>query len=73
MGNIQYIDITPKCSSFNLYNVLMFLHGTFAKTSRLAVGSVQPPFNWVPEFFPGGKVAGPEVDHLYLVPKLRVS
>ena len=58
MGKTQDIDVTPKCSSFNLKNVLVFLNGTFTKTYRLAVGSVQPPFQWVPGFFLRAKVDG---------------
>ena len=30
----------------------------FPQTSRLDLGSIQPPAQWVPGFFPGGKAAG---------------
>ena len=32
------------------------------KIPRLALKPTQPPIKWVPGFFPGGKVAGHEVD-----------
>jgi len=35
----------------------------FSKTLGPAVGSTQPPIQWVLGFFPGGKVARHEVDH----------
>jgi hypothetical protein len=30
----------------------------FSKISRPALGLKQPPIQWVPAFFPGGKAAG---------------
>ena len=31
----------------------------FTERSRPAVGAVQPPFQWIPQFLPGAKAAGP--------------
>jgi hypothetical protein len=34
-----------------------------SKNTRLAVVCTQPPSQWTPAFFPGGKATGREVDH----------
>jgi hypothetical protein len=46
----------PRCRSSSPGRVKNFL---FSKLSRPALGSTQPPIQWVPwRSFPGGKVAG---------------
>jgi hypothetical protein len=45
-------------------NVFIYLHVLFSTSSRLALGSTQPPIQWVPGVLsPGVNRPGREVDH----------
>jgi hypothetical protein len=57
-----------RCSNSNWGKFL------FSRTIRMSLRISKPPLQWLPTFFPGGKVAGRNVYHsLHLVPILRTS